>query len=256
MADEPPPAIDASAIEAPAGYVLGPCIGGRPAVTRVFAGVDATQRPVALKTLDPCARADSLARARFAAERRCHVRASGAAHVMPIVDATLDEWLITAWAHGGTLDEVPPQSYAAVLEIVTDLLRACVTLAARGIVHRDIKPSNVLRDRGSVWLTDFGIAAAYTSNGGWRALPEPWVETEIGTPGWVAPELQCADPAQATHPANDVYSVARMWEWMRETARVTREDEPHVCAALRSQMLSPDPGARPSASDALTLLSG
>lgn len=254
MAGEPPLALASSAIEAPAGYVLGPCIGGRPAVTRVFAGVDAMQRPVALKTLDPSARADPLTRARFAAERRCHGGASGAAHVMPIVDASLDEWLITAWAHGGTLDETPPPpSQAAVHEIVTSLLRACVALAARGIVHRDIKPSNVLRDRGTVWLTDFGIAAAYTSHGGWRALPEPWIETEIGTPGWVAPELQGADPAQATHPANDVYSVARIWEWLREAARLTQEAE--ACAALRSQMLSPDPGARPSASDALTSLS-
>jgi eukaryotic-like serine/threonine-protein kinase len=251
MAGEPPPVI-----EAPAGYVLGPCIGGRAAVTRVFAGVDAMERPVALKTLDPLARADALARARFAAEQRCHGHASGAAHVIPMVDATLDDWLITAWAHGGTLDEAPPQSHEAVSAIVTDLLRACVALTARGIVHRDIKPSNVLRDRGTVWLTDFGIAAMHTSTGGWRALPEPWVETEIGTPGWVAPELQCADPAQAIHPANDVYSVARIWEWLRETARVTQGHEPDACAALRAQMLSSDPGARPSASDALTTLCG
>lgn len=256
MAGDLPSAFDASAIEAPAGYVLGPCIGGRRAVTRVFAGVDAMQRPVALKTLDPCARADALARARFDAEKRLHARASGAAHVMPIVDDTFNEWLITAWAHGGTLDEAPPPSHAAVHAIVTDLLRACVALAARGIVHRDIKPSNVLRDRGTVWLTDFGIAAAHTTHGGWRALPEPWVETEIGTPGWVAPELQCADPAQATHPANDVYSVARIWEWLRESAVSTRVDEPESCVALRAQMLSAHPGARPSASEALTSLSG
>ncbi len=83
------------------------------------------------------------------------------------------------------------------------VLDATAWLHANGVMHRDIKPSNVLlMADGTVRLADLGVAAHGHPP---RALPEDWVEEEIGTLGYAAPELLAA-PMTAT-PAVDVYAV-------------------------------------------------
>jgi len=63
------------------------------------------------------------------------------------------------------------------------------------IVHRDVKPANLIRDEtGRVKLVDFGIA---------RALESQRPQTQVGTPGYCAPE-QMSGKAE---PRSDVYSV-------------------------------------------------
>ena len=64
------------------------------------------------------------------------------------------------------------------------------------IVHRDIKSANLIRDKrlGKIKLVDFGIA---------RSVETQQVQTQVGTPGFCAPE-QLAGRAE---PRSDVFSV-------------------------------------------------
>jgi len=236
-------------VSQPPGFTRGPCVGGLSGRTLVFAGLDQDGRPVAMKTLDPRSLDQPIVQARFLCEQRLHARADGASHVVRLHQRQPDGWLITQWAHGGTLDEWmvssarlrTPISPARVKGIVTALLRACQAIGARAVVHRDIKPSNVLLDGADIWLTDFGLAAAQDGDGTWRSLPVPWTECEIGTPGWVAPELE-ADPL-LTLSANDVFSVGRVWHALAAACST----EPSSWIPLRQAMVQPNPHTRPSA---------
>lgn len=239
--------IEANGLTVPAGFTLGPCIGGMSGRTLVFAGVDASGQPCALKTIDPTVAGAALVQARFAAERTLHDVANGCANVLPLVGPQPDAWLITAWAHTGDLGawlDVHPRTQSAYTaqmpRVVTALLRACAALHALGIVHRDIKASNVLLDGDDVWLADFGLAARREADGVWRALPPEWTETSIGSPDWAAPELLL--PAPQSSPANDVFGVGKVWHAL--AARGANEPAGH--AALRAQMLHADPATRPT----------
>jgi serine/threonine protein kinase len=237
--------------DAPPGYTVGPCIGGRVGHTRVFAGLDAGGTPVALKTLAPSARDVPLRHARFVAECAMHAQANGCDGVVPLTAVQPDGWLVMHWAHGGTLDDwmARDATFAPteVRRVVGALLAACAGLAHRRLVHRDIKPSNVLLDGPRVWLADFGIAAHCDDDGVWRSLPAPWTETEVGTAGWVAPELVQSPLHIST--ANDVYSVGRVWEVL-----LARSEPDHATATIRTRMIDDHPASRPSAADVLSVL--
>jgi serine/threonine protein kinase len=256
------PAGDAGAFwcAPPAGYIVGPCIGGRPGITRVFAATDNHGRPWALKTLHPEATAPVQV-ARFQQEVTAHLTACGAPHIAE-AHAPADGWLAIAWAHGGDAASAVEQStiirarLAATADSLTmRLLEAAAALHACGIVHRDLKPSNLLLDGDALWVSDFGIAATRLAHtGGYRALPEPYTEQTAGTPPWAAPEL--ADTPPACHPASDVYSIAQLWVWLRtlepHSTRAPAFTGPHH--ALLAAMQHADPAARPTAADALATL--
>ena len=174
--------------------------------------------------------------------------------MIPLHDESTTDGLVLAWAHGGSLDalcarpDAKPFPRERVIAIVRALLGACVCLHERGIVHRDIKPSNILLDGPQIWLADFGVAATNTPSGRWESLPAPWREMEVGTIGWVAPELR-ANP-QDISPKNDVYSVGRLWEWV--FARSDSDERTDL--PLQKSMTDPDPAARPTAADVLRRL--
>jgi hypothetical protein len=166
--------------------------------------------------------------------------------------------LATAIAETGPL---PPAEAAAIGAQVAAALTAA---HAAGIVHRDITPANILLgEDGSVKLTDFGISRAADD----AAATKSGV---IGTPAYLAPEVALgADPTAAS----DVFSLG-------STLYAAVEGEPpfgrppntlallHAVAGgeinpprlsgplteVLAALLTPDPQARPTASEARTLL--
>jgi serine/threonine protein kinase len=173
----------------------------RSAATEVWRATTTAGTPVAIKLLhDP---SDDLA-LRFAAEGRLLAGAGGRDGVIGCVEFRPDppalvlEWFghptFAEWVAGGGVGQTD-----AVVRIVRDATRAVRRLHAHGIVHRDVKASNLLVGPEDVRLIDLGVAASGHPP---RALPDDWIEEEVGTPGWSAPEL-ILEPGLAT-PALDV----------------------------------------------------
>lgn len=149
----------------------------------------------------------------------------------------------------GPLDDA---AAAAVGLQVLDVLEAA---HAQGVVHRDVKPSNVLVSEDAVHLTDFGIAALADETAMTRT------GTALGSPGYVAPEQA---EGRAAAPEADLWGLGTLlyhaitgrppFDRGRPIATmhaVVHEDpdpldDGHALAPLIGELLSKDPGARPS----------
>lgn len=98
--------------------------------------------------------------------------------------------------------EKGPLNYVETLNWLAQLASALKFAHQHGIIHRDVKPENVMcRRRGSVCLTDFGLAkeqdcANLTASG-----------SILGTPGYLPPELLRGQPPSAL---GDQYSFGCM----------------------------------------------
>ncbi len=114
-----------------------------------------------------------------------------------------DQWLVMEYVPGRTLGQLAtdegsldPERARVLLSQAADALAAA---HAADILHRDVKPSNILvRDDGSVKLTDFGIARATAD----ATLTQTGLVT--GSPAYLAPEVASGGRASA---ASDVWSL-------------------------------------------------
>jgi eukaryotic-like serine/threonine-protein kinase len=113
-------------------------------------------------------------------------RASG----LPTADAGRSPELSSA--QGGT------PYYRSVARVGIQVAEALAYAHGQGILHRDIKPSNLLLDaKGTVWVTDFGLAKAEGGDGLTRT------GDIVGTLRYMAPERFDG----WSDPRSDVYSL-------------------------------------------------
>lgn len=215
-----------------AGFELRRRLAAGPGTTEVWEARAPDGSPVALKRYVPNEAVPEGA-LRFRSERDLLIRLGGAHHLIRCLGALDDPpALVLEWASAGNLrDRLYPMGRGSVAlafsgDEVTDIGReigdALAWLHANGVIHRDVKPSNILvMGDGTVRLADLSVAASGHPP---RGLPEGWIEEEVGTLGYAAPEL-LRDPAAAT-PASDVYSLgATLYELL--TGRLPFDLGPH-----------------------------
>jgi len=155
---------------------------------RVYLGVSAGGRPVAVKVIRAELAADPEFRMRFGREVAAARRVSGV-FTAPVVDSDVDgpsAWLATAYVPGPSLSEAVashgPLPAGSLLTLAAGLAESLSAIHAAGVVHRDLKPSNVLLAADGPRVIDFGISRAAEST----ALTQ--VGLVIGSPGFMSPE--------------------------------------------------------------------
>lgn len=91
-----------------------------------------------------------------------------------------------------------PFSLNITLHICRQVLEAMAYAHSRGVIHRDIKPSNILlRENGSLKVSDFGVARLDSSN-------LTHTGYLMGTPNYMAPDALLGMPAEKSW---DLYSI-------------------------------------------------
>ncbi len=173
-------------------------------------------RTVALKTIQPSAGDDSLAR-RFLAEARAvaQLQYPNVVQIFEIRDDGDPPYIAMEFVGGGSLKDKyregppPPGEAAALLEI---LARAMHHAHEHRIVHRDLKPANVLlTPDGTPKIIDFGIARRLDETAGLTRTGEL-----LGTPQYMAPEQAneaSGKPADVT-PSVDVHGLGAVLYWL------------------------------------------
>src|SRR5690348_17172970 len=171
---------------------------------RVFLGVSAAGRPVAVKIIHAELAADPEFRARFSVEVAAARKVSGLFTAL-VADADVDApvpWLATAYVNGPSLSEAVrdrgPLSAASLLALAAGLAKSLSAIHAAGVVHGDLKPSNVLLALDGPRVIDFGISQAA------EAAPLDRSGLVVGTPSFMSPEQAAG---QAVGSRSDVFSL-------------------------------------------------
>lgn len=177
--------------------------------------------------------------------------------------------IIMEYVEGQSAHDRPPRDLEQILDIAKQLCDALIHAHQQGIVHRDLKPENVLlTERGTVKLTDFGLATSLAS----RISSDGVV---FGTVYYLAPETARRQPADTR---TDLYALGVMlYEWCTGQLPFVASDPlsiitqhlfnqpipprakaPHLPAAVDQlilRLMSKSPDDRPaSAQDVLQLL--
>jgi DNA-binding SARP family transcriptional activator/WD40 repeat protein/molybdopterin-guanine dinucleotide biosynthesis protein len=194
------PADELSAGRPLRGYVIHEAIG-EGTYGRVYAATQpGTERRVAIKVIRPDLADSAQFIRRFEAEARLVARLEHP-HIVPLYDYWREPggaYLVFRYLAGGTArDSVitgGAWSLPRVSQLVEEIGGALIAAHAAGVLHNDVKSNNVmLDDRGSAYLTDFGIAVG---------ADDP---SAVGTDehddvrgfGWVLWELLTGEPATA-----------------------------------------------------------
>jgi serine/threonine protein kinase len=233
---------------------------------RVFLGVSAAGRPVAVKVVHAELAADPEFRARFSTEVAAARKVSGLFTAL-VVDADVDApvpWLATAYVAGPSLSEAVrnsgPLTAWSLLALAAGLAKSLTAIHAAGVVHGDLKPSNVLLAPDGPRVIDFGISQAA------EAAPLARAGLVVGTPSFMAPEQAAGEDVG---PRSDVFSLGAVLafaatgrkpfgagspaEVLERVVRVAAdlEDAPAEVRPLIARCLAKDPLRRPTAAELL-----
>lgn len=124
------------------------------------------------------------------------------------------------------------ESYRTAARIAIQVLNALDYAHEAGIVHRDIKPANLLLDaKGSVWVTDFGLAQVVADVGVTQT------GDLVGTLRYMSPEQAAGHRIPIDHRA-DIYSLgATLYELLTLQPIFPGQDR----SPLLYQILNEDP---------------
>jgi serine/threonine-protein kinase len=248
---------------------------GQGATAKVFEAVHiATNRPVAIKMLEPSARGSEL-RERFAREA-LFLAGVQSRHVSRILGYGFDQgqpFLVLERLVGETLDAKlrrdGPVSENPAFDWVEQLIVGVKDIHAANVVHRDIKPGNIFIQREKsgeiVKVIDFGVARLLeVTDDGSQGLTSS--SHLIGSVGYMSPEQFAS--ASKVGPTADLYAVGvvifRMItgqlpfvsRQIEAVIRMKREREPPVLSTMPgapshkqldwfvSKAISKDPSAR------------
>jgi outer membrane protein assembly factor BamB len=177
---------------------------GEGGMGRVFLGLSAGGRRVAVKVIHDRLAAEPEFRVRFRREIAAARKVNGLFTAM-VVDADVDgptPWLATAYVDGPSLadavHEHGPLPAASVRTLAAGLAESLAAIHAAGVIHRDLKPRNVLLAGDGPRVIDFGISLA----AGTTSLTEAGFV--IGSPGFMSPEQA---EGRDVGPASDIFSL-------------------------------------------------
>ncbi len=153
-------------------------------------------------------------------------------HILPVHDFGESEdgisYLVMRYLEAGTLKDrlhAGPLTLTEIDTLFSQLADALGYAHEQGVIHRDLKPSNAMLDtRGSLFLTDFGIAkllegsSQFTSTG-----------AMMGTPAYMSPEQARGDKVDQR---TDLYSLGIILYEM-VTRRLPFEAETPLAVVLK-----------------------
>ena len=237
---------------------------------RVFLGMSAAGRPVAVKIVHAELAADPEFRARFGSEVAAARKVSGLFTAL-VVDADVEApvpWLATAYVAGPSLSEAVrhrgPLTTESLLALAAGLAKSLIAIHAAGVVHGDLKPSNVLLALDGPRVIDFGISQAA------EAAPLTHRSLVVGTPSFMSPEQATG---KDVGPLSDVFSLGAVLAFAATgrkpfgtgspaavLERVVHglpklDDTPAEVRPLIEWCLAKDPGRRPIAPELLAEVS-